>query len=200
MSNSVGSVTSQAAGLDVTSSISTPPPVAPSISTQPAMAIVTVGGSATLAIAASGSGEVAIAATVQSETYSGSTPNGKIIFNRDDAVGNSGLYIANADGSGTQILATAGGFAGATPTGRVLYSGILNGVETLYGINADGSGLTIVDAPFASDSAIGVAADGRVVYQRRVTNSTAIDLYAINADGTGRVQLASAASFLGFAK
>lgn len=82
----------------------------------------------------------------------------------------------------------------------MLYSGILNGVETLYGINADGSGVTIVDAPFASDSAIGVAADGRVVYQRRVTNSTAIDLYAINADGTDRVQLASAASFLGFAK
>lgn len=106
MSNSVGSVTSQAAGLDVTSSIFTPPPVAPSISTQPAMAIVTVGGSATLAIAASGSGLLSYQWSLDGTALAGAT--GPILNLSNISALNTGAYsvtVSNSVGSVTSSVA-----------------------------------------------------------------------------------------------
>ena len=104
--NSVATVTSQAAGLDVTSSIFTPPPVAPSISTQPAAAIVNVGGSATLAVAASGSGPLAYQWSLEGAALAGST--GPILTLSNISALNTGNYsvtVSNSVGSITSSIA-----------------------------------------------------------------------------------------------
>ena len=106
VSNSVGSATSQAAGLDVTSSIFTPPPVAPTISTQPAMAIVTVGGSATLAVAASGSGPLSYQWSLDGAMVAGAT--GPILSLSNISALNTGSYsvtVSNPVGSVTSSVA-----------------------------------------------------------------------------------------------
>jgi uncharacterized repeat protein (TIGR03803 family) len=117
--------------------------------------------------------------------------NGKIAFSRTA----DNIIVMNADGSGqTPVPNTLSGlFADWSPDGRkIVFTG--TGGEIVV-INADGTGRTPLTDVGSSSSNPKWSPDGsQIVFQRlhtrdAITGASGIDIYVINADGTGLTQL-----------
>lgn len=164
-----------------------------------------VGGQSDLySVNADGTGTVALAISLDHEDFcdscfgkGGITSSGRVVYSRLVG-GQVDIHSVNADGSDPQILANTVGnenFNGLTPAGQVVYQGVNSPNFGLYSINADGTGTTVTLALGDSTSDevfVGTSPDGRVIYQSVIRSGAGaqLDLYSVNADGSGRRALA----------
>lgn len=84
------------------------------------------------------------------------SPDGtRLVLQRWDASGNSGIWVVNADGSGLTNVTTSPGadfFAGWSPDGsRILFTTDRDGNREIYVASADGSGATNLTEDPADD-------------------------------------------------
>ncbi|MDH3389453.1 MAG: hypothetical protein OEN02_16300, partial [Gammaproteobacteria bacterium] len=130
--------------------------------------------------------------------YGGSTPAGRVIFQRCDLILDCDVFSRNEDGSGTEaILAANAGeievFSGVSSDGLVIITreiGGVGGTTELISVNADGSGgenlLATSPTPTLPNGEVfkGVTANGRVIFEREVGGGPQTDLFSILADGS----------------
>lgn len=132
---------------------------------------------------------VVLANTAQYEYFFAATPDNRVIFTTSDIT--QPIKSIKADGSGLVLLDTqAGTNPNITPDGHVIYSKTTPDVHLdLYSAVADGSApATILDATPSSDKIfVGATADNRVIYE--LISGVGRDLWIVNPDGSGRVQL-----------
>ncbi len=122
--------------------------------------------------------------------YGGSTPSGRVIFNRFDLFTfQFDVFSINADGNGGESALAADPvnneeFSGISSDERVIFTRTAGGQTDLYSINADGSGTeaALADDPVNNEVFKGVTANGRVIFERTVSGQT--DLFSIMADGS----------------
>jgi Tol biopolymer transport system component len=118
-------------------------------------------------------------------------PDGSRIVFRSLRDGNSEIYVMNADGSGQTNLTTDPGFDGdfeLSPDGAriVFVSGDPGGI---FLMDSDGSDKTNL-APFGFGLQPSWSPDGhRIAFVRLNRDETLFDIWAMNADGSGAVQL-----------
>lgn len=142
-----------------------------------------------------GNGTVPLATSADSEIYYGSTASGQVIYQKVTGGTQYDLSIVNADGSNTIALANSTtsneSFGAVAPDGRIIYGRctIVDALCDLYAVNADGTGTVALANSADYEAFKGITANGRVIYERTVSNTTY--LYAVNTDGTGTTPLAN---------
>jgi len=133
--------------------------------------------------------------------YGGSTPGGRVIFNRFDLTGfQFDVFSIKADGTGTEATLAADPvsneeFSGISSDGRVIITRTVGTQTDLIVINADGTGTETALAvdPVNNEVFKGVTANGRVIFERTVGGQT--DLFSIMADGSAaEIPLATTAT------
>lgn len=136
-----------------------------------------------------GTGLVPLAATAEDERYMFATPDRKIIFERGLGTARS-VYSVNADGT-NEVLLASNAYArpdvpSVTSSGRI----ILTRTNDLISVNGDGTGLVDFGGTAGNESFIGLAPDGKVIFQRFDTTQTDINgIYSANEDGSGEIKL-----------
>jgi len=145
-----------------------------------------------------GSGEISLAVTADAELYGGLTSDGRVVYDRTDALLTSDVFSILADGSGGTVpLAVTGDFeagGGIAAGGLVIFVRTLAGPPShndIFTIDADGLSLesTLV-ATTDDELPVGVTAGDLVIFMR--TSGFVFNLLSIGASGTpGEAQLAA---------
>lgn len=127
--------------------------------------------------------------------------NGKIAFtsNRD---GNQEIYVMNPDGSGQVNVSNSPAVdrepAWSSDGRQIAFSSDRDGNREIYRMNADGTSQTRVTYNDAVDRWPAWTNDGRILFDRQAslspTCATGVDVYRINANGSGEINLLSNSS------
>jgi Tol biopolymer transport system component len=124
----------------------------------------------------------------------GWSPDGKKIMYLDTALGNIDIWVINADGTGkknlTEFIASAG-FACWSPDGEKAV--FTEGQNSLSVINADGGGYRSLPTPSGTVMQCSWSPNGKKIAYT-LDAGGAINLYLINPDGTGGLQLTGLAA------
>src|SRR5206468_7283730 len=136
------------------------------------------------------------------------SPGGTKLAFTSDRAGNEDVYVMDPDGTGVRRLTDSPG-ADADPAWspdgkRIAFTSDRDGDQEVYVMNADGTGeadltnspaITVSAAPgartFGNDSAPAWSPDGRRIAFTSDRDLN-IEIYAMNADGTGQVDLTNA--------
>lgn len=136
-----------------------------------------------------GSEFVTLADSTDGEYFRTLTPDGKIIYERGLGV-TADVYIVNADGTDSILLADDGDIRADIPTvtstGRVL----LTRFSDLHSVNTDGTGLVSFGGSAGTEGFDGFTPGGQVIYHRFDTSqSDNYALYRCDADGNNEIQI-----------
>ena len=145
-----------------------------------------------------GGGFVALATSPDYEQFYFATASGQIVYVRNPTTTRRDIYIVNADGSATTLLANSAAnnnnFPVNVTSNKLIYASGSGSSSTnigdLYSVNLDGTGTVPLANTVDYEEFKGITSGGRVIYQR--TDSSNITyLYAVNIDGTGTTPLAN---------
>jgi hypothetical protein len=123
------------------------------------------------------------------------TPDGsQIIYVAQPAAGTSGLYVANADGTGTPLRLDDADQAALSPSGTVVvYSKFVGGDGELCRRNLDGTGFVQMTNNSAEDLFPQWSKDGLHVYFISDRLGSNLDIYSMDTDGLNVVHLLTTA-------
>ena len=137
-----------------------------------------------------------LANSPDTESYMGSTADGRVLYHRLAPITfgrfRTDLYIVNADGTNTVLLASDAAFLAVAPDGRVIYNTIdSNGLYRVHAVNTDGTGAITLgnSANTFQDFFQGMTANGRVIFSQENGSVSSLSLFAVNTDGTGQARL-----------
>ena len=137
-----------------------------------------------------------LANSPDTEIYMGSAADGRVLYHRLVRLPNTNfrtdLYIVNADGTNTVLLASDAAFLAVAPDGRIIYNTIdSNGLYRVHAVNADGTGAITLgnSANTFQDFFRGMTANGRVIFSQENGSVSSLSLFAVNTDGTGQARL-----------
>lgn len=121
------------------------------------------------------------------------SPDGTRVAFVDDRDGDDELYILNADRSGTKQI-TVNNDTDIRPAwspdgSRLAFVSDLDGDEEIYVMNADGSGIKQLTANGYPDSSPAWSPDGSRIAYVSLHNGWHTDIFVVNDDRSGRVQL-----------
>lgn len=142
--------------------------------------------------------------------------NGRVAWSRDGRIAftstrtdpaHAEIWVMNGDGSDPVQLTHDNAFANVpswSPDGsRIVFQSDRDGHDQLYVMNADGSGLTRLTNSAGNDQAPAWSPDGsKIAFQSdrdaaTLGDSTGVEIYVMNADGTGVTRLTSNSAFDG---
>nr|WP_180935079.1 DUF5050 domain-containing protein [Nocardioides ungokensis] len=144
-------------------------------------------------IRADGSDELRLTVSLK-DGFSSWSPDGRhIVFSRVYSGNTSSLYVMRADGTHEHSIGVAGGWPSYTPDGRrILFGNTDENGGGIYSVRPDGTGLRQLTDTADDESPVASPDGTQILFTRTVVNQgdpDQKDIYKINADGTGEINL-----------